>query len=196
MPSKKLSLFVLPVVATLSLQANDPFGDDIFKEMMHMQQNMDKIFNRMQQNSSSFVKPLSRYKTLQQERFVDKGDHYAYMTNIPESKENEIDIHAKDGEMSIRAKIIQKQVSKTANSYSSSSSMRMYQQSIPLPKDADEGSLKATYKSGKLIISVDKKIIQKTIPTKKENTTKENTTKEHNNSQKKLIINSDVSSMS
>jgi HSP20 family molecular chaperone IbpA len=225
MLNKKLSLFVLPLVATLSLQANDPFfddpfGDDIFKEMMQMQQNMDKMFNRMdqrmQQRSRKQLAPLGTYKIAQPSQFVDKGKNYEFITNIPENKENHIDITAKDGVMSITAKIIEKQENKTANSYSTSSSMRMYQQSIPLPTDADEGSLKAAYKNGKLVISVDKKKnAQKVVPNIRINTpstkskmkiekekktdtnnTESNSTKENNNTKKKITINSDVPSMS
>jgi len=165
MRNKKFTFLVLPLVATLSLHANDPFfndpfGDDIFKEMMQMQQNMDKMFNRMhkriQQRSTNVVSPLGTYKIATQEQFIDKGDHYEYVTNIPENKENQIDINTKDGVMSITAKIIEKHENKTANSYSSSSSMRMYQQSIPLPLDADEGSMSAEYKDKKLVIFVKK----------------------------------------
>jgi len=161
----KLSLLVLPLFTTLSLQANDPFmqdpfGDDIFKEMMQMQQDMDKMFNRMnkriQQRSTRSVSPLGTYKIAQPQAFVDKKDHYEYVTSIPKNKENQIDINAKDGVMSITAKIIEKHENKTANSYSSSSSMRMYQQSIPLPSDADVGSITADYKDNQLVISVKK----------------------------------------
>ena len=224
MLNKKLSLLVLPLVATLSLHANDPFfddpfGDDIFKEMMQMQQNMDKMFNRMnqriQQRSTKQLAPLGTYKIAQPSQFMDKGKNYEFITNIPENKENHIDITAKDGIMSITAKIIEKKENKTANAYSTSSSMQMYQQSMPLPNDADEGSLKAAYKNGKLVISVDKKKnAQKVVPNiqihtpvkkkkteieenKKVNTTntESNATKE-NNSSKKTTINSDVPSMS
>jgi len=216
---------VLPLVATLSLQANDPFfddpfGDNIFKEMMQMQQNMDKMFNRMnqriQQRSTQQLAPLGKYKIAEPSEFMDKGKSYEFITNIPENKENHIDITAKDGVMSITAKIIEKKENKTANSYSSSSSMRMYQQSMPLPSDADEGSLKAAYKNGKLVISVDKKKnTQKVVPnihintpkikpnTKEEkekkvdtNKTESNSTKENNNSKKNMTINSDTPSMS
>lgn len=168
--NKKLSLLVLPLVATLSLQANDPmndpffndpFGDDIFKEMMQMQQNMDKMFNRMhqriQQRTTSQIAPLGTYKILQQSQFVDKGDHYEFISSIPESKENQIDINTQNGVMSISAKIIEKHESKTANGYSSSSSMRMYQQSMPLPQDADEATINMGYVDGKLVVSVNKK---------------------------------------
>ena len=233
MLNKKISFLVLPFVATLSLHANDPFfddpfGDDIFKEMMQMQQNMDKMFNRMQnriqQRSANVVSPLGTYKIAKQEQFVDKGDHYEYVTNIPENKENQIDINAKDGVMSITANIIEKHENKTANSYSSSSSMRMYQQSIPLPSDADEGSMSAEYKDKKLVISVKKskhstkvvpnitihtsKSTTQAIKNKQDDNNESNKTSEtdinetdknstdSNNSKKEMTINSDVHSMS
>jgi len=220
MLNNKLSLLVLPLLTTLSLHANDPFmqdpfGDDIFKEMMQMQQNMDKMFNRMhqriQQRSSGLVSPLGTYKISKPQAFLDKKDHYEYITNIPENKENHIDINAKDGVMSITAKIIEKQEKKTATSFSSSSSMRMYQQSIPLPKDADAGSISAQYKEGKLVISVKKfKNVNKPqsniringIPSskpvkmKEEKSKEKNETTEQNSTTNKMLIHSDTPSMS
>ena len=181
MLNKKLSLFLLPIMATFTLQANDPFGDDIFKEMMQIQQNMDKMFNRMNQHmrqpSSSLSNPLSTNNSTAQSQFVDKGDHYEYVTNIPENKENQIDITAKDAIISISAKIIEKHENKTANSYSSSSAIRMYQQNIPMPQDADEGSLSAEYKDKKLLISINKNNPTKVVSHIQIHTTKKATTK-------------------
>ena len=218
--NKKLTSLVLPLVTTLSLQANDPFfqdpfGDDIFKEMMQMQKNMDEMFkrmhNRMQQRSNRLVSPLGTYKIAQTQTFVDKGNHYEHVTNIPENKENQIDITTKDGIISITAKIIEKHENKTNNSYSSSSSMRMYQQSMPLPGDADEGTMKAEYKQGKLVITINK---LKNMPKSKTNihingttnstskakenekTKEKHETKEQNNTKKKITITSDIPSMS
>ncbi len=213
---KKLSILLLPVAATLTLHANDPlgdaffkdpFGDDIFKEMMQMQQNMDKMFERMhqrmQQRSSRLVSPAATYKIAQPSQFVDKGKHYEFETDIPENRENQIDISANNGVLSISAKIIEKYENKTANSYSNSSSMRMYQQRIPLPKDANEGSLKADYKNAKLVISIEKKKAnEKRVPNININTPKSkpsmesNKTKETNSSKKKITINSDIPTMS
>ncbi len=212
MLNNKLSLLVLPLLTTLSLQANDPFmqdpfGDDIFKEMMQMQQNMDKMFNRMhqriQQRTSNQIAPMGTYKIQQPSQFVDKRDHYEFVTTIPESKENQIDIHTENGVISITAKIIQKQEQKTANSYSSSSSMRMYQQSVPLPSDADESSINMGYVDGKLVISVNKKkganvIKNRPVKMEKKIETKVKTVepkKDENNTKKKLKV-SDDSSMS
>ena len=170
MLSKKLSLLALPLVATLSLQAanpfndpffNDPFGDDIFKEMMQMQKEMDHMFNRMQerrlQRSSNLISPLGNYKMAVKNQFTDKGDHYELMTNIPESKENHINIDTENGRMAITAKIVQKDEKNTNGMISRSSSVRMYQQAVSMPADADEGSVKTAYKNAKLVISIAKK---------------------------------------
>ena len=167
---KKLSLLALPLVATLTLQAsnpfndpffNDPFGDDIFKEMLQMQKEMDHMFNRMQerrqQRSSNLISPLGTYKMAVRSQFADKGDHYELMTSIPESKENHINIDTENGRMSITAKIVQKDEKKTNGMISRSSSVRMYQQAVSMPADADEGSIKTTYRDDKLVITIAKK---------------------------------------
>jgi HSP20 family molecular chaperone IbpA len=170
MLSKKLSLLALPLVATLSLQAanpfndpffSDPFGDDIFKEMLQMQKEMDHMFNRMQerrlQRSSNLISPLGTYKMAVRSQFTDKGDHYELMTNIPESKENHINIDTENGRMSITAKIVHEEEKKTKGLISRSSSVQMYQQAVSLPSDADDGSIKTAYRNGKLLISIAKK---------------------------------------
>jgi hypothetical protein len=69
MCSKKISLLVLPFMAVVLLQANDPFfddpfGDDIFKEMYQMQKEMDKSFERMQERMEQRTK-LWNYPTRQ-----------------------------------------------------------------------------------------------------------------------------------
>ena len=170
MLKKKLSLLLLPLAATLSLQAgnpfddpffNDPFGDDIFKEMMQMQKNMDKMFERMQQRmnqrSSGLVSPLGTYKMAVQNQLEDKGDHYELTTDIPESKENHIDIKTANGMMSITAKIVQENEEKSQYGISQSRSVRMYQQSTSLPADANESTIKTSYKDGKLVVTIAKK---------------------------------------
>ncbi len=204
---KTFSLLVLPLVATITVQANDPFfqdpfGDDIFKEMMQMQQNMDKMFNRMhqriQQRSTSQIAPLGTYRIPKQSQFTDKGDYYEFITTIPESKENQIDINTQNGVMSITAKIIQKHESKTANGYSSSSSMQMYQQSMPLPQDADEGTINMAYVDGKLVVTVKKKkgmSSTKIVAPKTEEKKEEKKSSETNTTIKKMKV-GDESSVS
>ena len=216
MLNKKQYLFVLPLVATFSLHANDtffndPFGDDIFKEMMQMQENMDEMFHRMhqrmQQRTTRQIAPLGTYKIKQQNDFIDKGASYEFITNIPKSKENEIDIRSEKGIVSITAKIIEKKEQKTANGYSTSSSMRMYQQRLALPEDANESSLGMAYTDGYLVIMLEKnKSIEIAEPStlKKEILEDENVTedknviegeKEENNTSKERIKVTDDASM-
>ena len=122
MLKKKLTLLALPLVAAVSLQAQspvndpfndpffqDPFGDDIFKEMSQMQQKMDEMFRKMQQRinqrSARLVHPgMGMYKLSAQSEFTDKGDHYELVTNIPESKENHINIRTENGCSPLRQK--------------------------------------------------------------------------------------------
>ncbi len=219
--TKKLSLLVLPLITTLSLQASDsfnapffqdPFGDNIFKEMMQMQKNMDKMFermhHRMQQRSSGTVSPLGTYKVAIQNQLVDKGDHYELITNIPESKENHIDINTQNGMLSITAKIIREEENKTAGMVRKSSSVQMYQQALSLPNDVDASTLKAAYENGKLVINIDKKKVsaktstllingkkQSTQTLKKETIEKTVPKKDNNTTIKKEVIHSDKSSM-
>ncbi|WP_415408277.1 Hsp20 family protein [Sulfurovum sp. CS9] len=108
-----------------------------------MQRNMDKMFDRMQQRrlqrSSGLVSPSGTYKMAVQNQLADKGDHYELATNIPESKENYIEINTADRVMSITAKIVQEQKKKSQYGVSQSRSVRMYQQSMTLPNDGRYG---------------------------------------------------------
>jgi len=172
MLTKKILFLTLPLIAALSLHANDPFfndpfGDDIFKEMIQMQKNMDKMFERMQhrmnQRSSGLVSPLATYKMAVPNQLVDKGDYYELATNIPESKENHITIDTADGMMHIGAKVVQEKEEKSQYGVSQSRSVKMYQQSTSLPKDADESAITTLYRKGYLIVKIAKK--QKNIKT-------------------------------
>jgi HSP20 family protein len=207
---QKVSLLLLPFMMTLSLQANDPFndpffkdpfGDNIFKEMMEMQKEMDKMFermhDRMQQRSHRQIAPMGTFKIDSQGQFIDQGDHYTLTTTIPESKDNQIDISSQNGMISITAKIIQKQENNTTRGYSSSSSMRMYQQSMRLPGDADEATINMGYEDGKLVISVKKKAgvdTPKIVPlNQQEKKEKIELKKEHNSTIKKIKLDDDTS---
>lgn len=196
MLNKKSLLYILPLMATFTLHASDPmsdpFGNDMFKEMMQMQQNMDKIFSKMRdrlgQPSSQSIHPLGSYNVTHANSFIDKNNHYELMTTIPESKENKIDINIKDGIMTIVAKIVKSNKNQTSNSYSSYSSTRMYQQSISIPQDADENSLKVEYKNNKLLVSLEKKKVEKTLPQKTQSTDNLDTNSSEGNTSKEKKI--------
>ncbi len=117
--SKKISLIILPLIAMSSLHANDPFfndpfGDDIFKEMYQMQKEMDKIFERMNERMEQRTKLwnfpsrhnlISNNNMRMKSALVDKGTYYEYNTHIPESKNNQIDITIQEDMLQLKAMV-------------------------------------------------------------------------------------------
>jgi HSP20 family molecular chaperone IbpA len=197
---KKLALSILTLATTLSLQAgdpffNDPFGDNIFQEMMQMQRDMDRMFERMhqrmQQRSSALISPIGTYRVTQQSQFVDKGDHYSFQTDIPESKENTVNISVDHHTLNIQAKVVKTEEANQNGMRSYQSYMSMYQRSLPLPQDADESSMKSAYENGYLTITFNKlKSVQHTSTKKsKTETTKKPKLMEINSSNKKPVDN-------
>jgi len=197
---KKLALSILTLATTLSLQAgdpffNDPFGDNIFQEMMQMQRDMDRMFERMhqrmQQRSSALISPIGTYRVTQQSQFVDKGDHYSFQTDIPESKENTVNISVDHHTLNIQAKVVKTEETNQNGMRSYQSYMSMYQRSLPLPQDADESSMKSAYENGYLTITFNKlKSVQHTSTKKsKTETTKKPKLMEINSSNKKPVDN-------
>lgn len=168
--SKKISLFVLPFMAMVSLQANDPFfndpfGDDIFKEMYQMQKEMDKVFERMQERMQQRTQ-LMTYPTRQSfmpnrgitgsSLIVDKGTYYEYNTQIPENKNNQIDVNIENAVLYLKATIDTVQKSENANMKMQQHSMSMIQRSETLPPDADVSTLKGEYQKGIFVLTLQK----------------------------------------
>ena len=166
-----MSLFILPLIAMSSLQANDPFfndpfGDDIFKEMYQMQKEMDKIFERMQERMDQRTK-LWNYPTRQnlisnnsmrrQSVLVDKGTYYEYNTQIPESQNNQMDIAIEDGMLHLKATVDTLKKSNQSNMNMQQHYVSMIQRSETLPNDADPSSLKSEYKNGVFVLTLQKK---------------------------------------
>lgn len=169
--SKKISFFLLPLMTMVSLQANDPvlddpFGDDIFKEMYQMQKEMDKIFERMHERMNQRTK-LWNYPTRQTftpgdrirtaSLLEDKGAHYEYHTQIPENQNNQIDISVNDGVLHLKATIDTVKKSNEPNMKMQQHYVSMIQRSETLPQDADARSLKSEYKNGLLVLTLQKK---------------------------------------
>ena len=169
--SKKISLFILPLIAMSSLQANDPFfndpfGDDIFKEMYQMQKDMDKIFERMHQrmeqrtqlwNNQTRQSLTPKNSMIRQSALVDKGTYYEYNTLIPESQNNQIDISIEDGILHLKATVDTLKKSNQSYMKMQQHSVSMMQRSETLPNDADPSSLKSEYKNGVFVLTLQKK---------------------------------------
>lgn len=169
--SKKIAFFVLPFMTMVSLQANDPFfddpfGDDIFKEMYEMQKEMDKVFERMHERMNQRTK-LWNYPTRQtfipgnrmrtESLLEDKGTHYEYHTQIPENQNNQIDISINNGVLHLKATVDTIKKSNEPHMKMQQHYVSMIQRSETLPQDADARSLKSEYKNGLLVLTLQKK---------------------------------------
>lgn len=171
MLTKRMSYLLLPLMAMASLHAadpffDDPFGDDLFKEMYEMQKEMDKVFERMHQRMQDRSQHLNQpnaqfYMPSMQgsmtEMFVDKGDHYEYNTHVEANKDNEINLSAKDGILTFKAKITHTSDTKEQGIQSQQSYTSMMQRSQTLPADADADTLKMEEKEGMIVVTIQKK---------------------------------------
>ncbi|HFS85454.1 MAG TPA: Hsp20/alpha crystallin family protein [Epsilonproteobacteria bacterium] len=163
---KKLHFyFTLPFLTLLSLQANDPFfedpfGNDMFKEVSEMQQQMDKMFERMHQQMEARTKQLNHPGSqfylpstqMNQSMFVDQGDHYLYDTGIRPGKENEIHLSVENNRVTFKAKV----TTSSDTNNTSHQSVSMMQRSETLPVDVDSSTLKMEEKET-IVITVKKK---------------------------------------
>lgn len=169
--SKKISFLILPLLAVSALQAEDPFladpfGDEIFKEMYQMQKEMDKIFERMHQRmeerSKLWTYPTRKSlipndRSLSQSALLDKGTYYEYNTQIPENKNNQIDISIENGMLHFKAKVDTVRKTKQSNMNMQQQYVSVVQRTETLPQDADPSSLKSEYQNGVLVLTLQKK---------------------------------------
>lgn len=160
---KKRLLFLLPLMLISTLQANDPFGEAIFKEMYQMQKEMDQLFERMQQRA---IQSTHQYATMApipdntltgtSGLLEDKGTHYEYNTQIKEGQNSQITISIENNILHFKAST---DISKNENQPHGQTQehfVSMIQRSQVLPDDADAGSLKSAYVNGILVISLQK----------------------------------------
>ncbi|HEO99727.1 MAG: Hsp20 family protein [Campylobacterales bacterium] len=167
----KIIFLLVPLFGALTLQAkdpffDDPFGDDLFKEMYEMQKEMDRVFERMHQRmqmrSQQLNQPNMQFhipslNPSQESIFIDKGTYYLYNTGIEANKENEINLSVQDGILTFKAKVTQ--ISKTQQQGMSAqqSYTSVMQRSQSLPEDADAQSVKMEEENGMIVVTVRKK---------------------------------------
>lgn len=154
---KKLSFLLLPLMFASTLQANDPFGDDIFREMYQMQKEMDKLFERMQQRAQErtqhfIITPPASFGGTSS-LLEDKGGYYEYNTQVKENQDSQISVTIENGILHMKVSTdSSKKENQTQEHFVS-----MVQRSHSLPSDADASTLKSEFKNGFLVITLHKK---------------------------------------
>lgn len=171
MLKNKITLALIPILSTFTLQAadpffDDPFGNDMFEEMKEMQREMDKVFERMQKRmderrerlnhpNTQFNMPVMGSRT--SEMFVDRGSYYEYDTGVEANKENEINLSVRDGILTFKAKVTKSSASTQQGMQSQQRYTSMMQRSQTLPHDADENTVKMEEKKGVIVVTIQKK---------------------------------------
>ncbi|MDY0403567.1 Hsp20 family protein [Sulfurovum sp.] len=167
----KIIFLLVPLFGALTLQAkdpffDDPFGDDLFKEMYEMQKEMDKVFERMhqrmQQRSQQLSQPnmqfhLPSLNPSDKSMFIDKGTYYLYNTGVEANKDNEINLSVRDGVLTFRAKVTHTSQMKQQGVKSQQRYTSVMQRSETLPEDADTQSVKMEEENGMIVVTVQKR---------------------------------------
>ncbi|MDM5271557.1 Hsp20 family protein [Sulfurovum sp. zt1-1] len=166
----KITFLLVPILSAITLQANDPvlddpFGDDLFKEMYEMQKEMDKVFERMNQRmqmrSQQLSQPNMQYHMpsltpTNESIFIDSGTQYLYNTGIEANKDNEINLSVRDRVLTFRAKVTHTSNTQQQGIQSRQSFTSVMQRSQRLPDDADEQSIKMEEDNGMIVVTVQK----------------------------------------
>lgn len=167
----KIIFLLVPLFGALTLQAkdpffDDPFGDDLFKEMYQMQKEMDRIFERMhqrmQQRSQQLDQPNMQFHIpslapSNESMFIDKGTHYLYNTGIDANEENEINLSVKNGILTFKARVTHSSKTRQKGMAAQQSYTSVMQRSQTLPDDADEQSIKMEEREGMIVVTIQKK---------------------------------------
>ena len=163
------SILLSPLGADSNITKNsepfDPFRDmhDMRQHIIKMQEEMDKFFGdfhqkmRMDSHFDNF-EPF-KYNSFNMKPavdFKDKGDFYEIKANIS-GADKKIDVTAENGMLKIEATTSREKEDKNDKFLKQERYMGSYVRVLSLPKDADEGSMKNSYKDGVLTITIDKK---------------------------------------
>lgn len=130
-----------------SLKTKIDHPPNIFNSMIQTMKHMDKLFNKQDSYFVDF--PAGD--------FTEKNNMFYYKLNVPKEaiKNTKIDIKNNNVTIKYTYKTETKSTEKN-NSFYSSSSQTM-SKTLPVPKNANPKSIKATYKNGKLTISLQKR---------------------------------------
>jgi len=133
------------------------YTDNIFRDMMRMQREMDKMFSRMFDTQGPMLsyegQPKNELARSPVCDMCETENSYVAGIELPGVEKGDIQLDVTDS--GITVKVAQKDEKKDDDSYSLSS--QSYYRQISLPKNADAENAKASYKNGILRVEVPKR---------------------------------------
>ncbi len=152
--NKVIPALVLSMATVTAAQANfNPyypgapgFNSNFWHDIDRQFKEFDSRMRHMQRNSNSGFGTQSR-------RYIDtENNHYVIEILVSGLDKDDLEIVARDGQISIRGKrVIEQQVGNNRAKSSSS-----FSQSFSLPNDADGDQVSAKFEDGKLVVSIPK----------------------------------------
>ncbi len=131
-----------------------------FEEIRKIQQQMDKVFNRLHQQflqgrafsdfGNTFIKTPAA-------DILDKGDHYLIQADLPGADKKSIHVTEKEGILKIEARTVQEKKEKSDNYIRQERFVGAFAKVLTLPKDADASKLSTKYTNGVLEITIPKR---------------------------------------
>jgi len=132
------------------------FGDDMFREMMRMQREMDRLFSRAYGDVPALGYGESLPVRKAQCDLCETENGYMASFELPGVDKKDIDLNVDESGITVQVEKSEEKSDKDQHSYSSYSFYRH----LPLPAGADASKAKASYKNGMLRVEMPKSEVE------------------------------------
>ncbi|PIQ85102.1 MAG: hypothetical protein COV74_10925 [Candidatus Omnitrophica bacterium CG11_big_fil_rev_8_21_14_0_20_45_26] len=136
---------------------------DPFREMALMQRHMDRMLNHFLNDTwMAGAVPFGRsdFQTISPSaEFEDQGDVWIIRFDMPGLEKDKIELEVKNGFLSVRAEREAQHTSedKSKGFYTHEIQYGSFARAVPLPSNADESKVEASYDKGVLTVRISKK---------------------------------------
>lgn len=134
--------------------AHEDLFHDPFQELELMSRQMNRMMSHFLGSSVSLDSDFSPSADLQ-----DGGDSWIVKFDVPGLEKDKIQVEVQNGMLSVRGerKSEEKSEDESKGFYSREIRYGSFARTIPLPADADEGKVEASYDKGVLVVKIGKK---------------------------------------
>lgn len=158
---------VIPVQSGETKSFNAAAGP--INPLFHLHREMDRLFNNAFQGfglspfrSEISAPPIASGLLRPQVDVGATDNEYSITVEVPGVTEKDVKVEVANNTMTIRGEKKQEMEEKDKNFYRVERSYGSFQRVLSLPEDADQESIKATFKNGVLLIRMGRKALPKT----------------------------------
>ena len=130
--------------------------EDIFKDMIKLQKEMDRLFNKFTESIKTIPTSLKGLQYIPSSDIKETENSVLVTFDLPGINKEDIDLKVTKTSIEIRAGKKQEKRIKKKGLYKYESSSRNYYKMLSLPIEVDPSKTKATYKNGILRVEIPK----------------------------------------